>query len=276
MTQKQIDFIESTQRVKIPLIHGAMNVVTNSKKVEPFDIGKIRRVIAYACEGLDVNPLELESKIDIVFKDGMSTSDIQKNLIQNARTLITPKTLDWNIVAGRLWTMDIWKKTDGRVIHLKAFLSKMFESGIYAHPGLLVYSSEELDELNSVLDPYRDFAFSYSACAVAYNQYLLPGENIYLACMTNAMIVASVETSPKARIEFAKLVYDALSLRKISLASPWWINLRKGTSIASCFITRPNDDLKSITKNWADASLISKNNGGDGIVTGKQIGRAHV
>ena len=240
-----------------------MNVITNSGKSEPFDLKKIRTVIDRVCKGLDVNPLELESRITIVFKDGVKTSDIQTNLIEIARSLISSNHLDWNIVAGRLWTEDRWKKTDCKNKTIKDHINEMKLVGVY-NEALGVYSDKDLEWMQSIIDPERDMAWSYSACVVAYVQYIHEKETLHWACILNAAIIASVEEE-SIRLSKVKEFYDGLSLRKISLASPWWSYLREAGNLASCFITQPSDKLTSITQNWSDAATISQAGGGEGV-----------
>ena len=51
---------------------------------ELYDVSKIKKSIQMASEGLDVNPLELESKFIQFLKPGIKTRDIQLNVIQHA------------------------------------------------------------------------------------------------------------------------------------------------------------------------------------------------
>jgi ribonucleoside-diphosphate reductase alpha chain len=78
------------------------------------------------------------------------------------------------------------------------------------------------------------------------------------------MIIASVENKEN-RLKVAADIYDALSKRKISLATPWLSNLRSNKNISSCFIIQVNDNMESIATGWKNAAMISKNGGGLGI-----------
>ena len=69
---------------------------------EAFDVEKIKKVIRWGIGKLDLNPLVLEAKFDEFIKDGISTNDIQKNLIYHSRILCSPEEPEWSIVAGRL------------------------------------------------------------------------------------------------------------------------------------------------------------------------------
>ena len=63
-------------------------------------------------------------------------------------------------------------------------------------------------------------------------------------------------------------LYNALSLRKISLATPWLSNLRSNGNISSCFIISIDDNTDSITEAFTKAVNISRMGGGLGIYLG--------
>ena len=52
---------------------------------EPLSVEKTKRMIAFACLGLDsCDPLELEMDAKLQFVDGMTTKEIQKNVSTNS------------------------------------------------------------------------------------------------------------------------------------------------------------------------------------------------
>ena len=53
-----------------------MNVIKRSGKYENYNCKKIKKAIAFACEGLDVNPLELEAKFTSLKINSNSIGDI--------------------------------------------------------------------------------------------------------------------------------------------------------------------------------------------------------
>jgi ribonucleoside-diphosphate reductase alpha chain len=69
----------------------------------PYDVSKIKKSIAFATEGIDVNPLQLESRIDQFLKQGIKTKDIQLNIIQHAVQLASQFEPQWLRVAGRAY-----------------------------------------------------------------------------------------------------------------------------------------------------------------------------
>ena len=245
-----------------------INVVKKNGTFEEFNIGKIKNAIQLACEGLDVSPLALESKFDQFIFDGITTQSIHENLIEHAKQLCSASQSDWVYVAGRLATMLHWSNTRSYDTTFINFFNKQIEYGVWKHQGFKVWSKKEIVELGEHIVKDRDLAHSFASVVTAKTKYLLPNECIQHMFMGNAMIIASVEL-PEHRLQFAKEVYDALSERKISLATPWLSGLRNGGNISSCFIIEPNDSLDSIYKALWDAAKISKAGGGLGVSLGR-------
>ena len=238
-----------------------MNVVVTKRDgtQEPYEISKIKKVIEWACEGLDVNSLELESKIEDLVYDNVTTSEIHDSIIYQAQALARPEATDWVFVAGRLNTMKRWKETGA---YNKTF-SEFFSSMPYSHPSLSKYTAEDLITLGKFIKQERDLEHSYGSTLTAERKYLLDGECIQQMFMVEAMIIFA--DKPLSKVVD---LYEALSTRKISLATPWLSNLRTNGNIASCFIISVDDDLDNIADGWKKAARISKMGGGLGIYMG--------
>lgn len=241
-----------------------MLVTKRNGNQEKYDVAKIKESVRQACEGLDVNPLAIESKFDEFLVEGISTKQLNKNLIHHAKTMASPKTPDYVYVAGRFETMDRWAETGSYKIPFLKFVHKQLKEGVWKHEGLSVYSDSEITELGLEIVKERDLNHSYSSVLTATSKYLAKNECLQHLFMGNAMIISSVE-EPENRLSFAKQVYHALSERKISLATPWLANLRAGGNISSCFIMSIDDTIDSIFDNLKDAAHISKNGGGLGV-----------
>ena len=234
---------------------------------ELYDVTKIKKSIQMASEGLDVNPLELESKLIQFLKPGIKTRDIQLNVIQHAIQLATPAAPDWVNVAGKALAMDEWANFSLRGLSFREVVHHNIRSGEYTADLLDFYSDADLDELGECIRLDRDLNHSYSSLVTAKKKYLGRTELNQHMHMVNAMRFGQHEV-PDERIKFVKEVYNALSLRKISLATPFLSNLRKGGNVASCFIIAVEDDINSIFDNVKRVALISKNGGGLGIFLG--------
>jgi ribonucleoside-diphosphate reductase alpha chain len=233
----------------------------------PYDVSKIKKSIAFATKGINVNPLQLESRIDQTVKPGMKTKDIQLNVIQHAVQLASPVEPQWLLVAGRAYAMDEQASFKLRDKSFYEVVLYNIKKGEYAKELLDFYSEEDINYLETVLDHERDFNHSYASLVTAKKKYLGKFELNQHMHMVNAMRFGQFEPA-ETRLEFVKEAYDALSLRKISLATPFMANLRRGGNIASCFILAVEDDLESIYDNVKRAAMVSKNGGGLGVFLG--------
>lgn len=89
---------------------------------EPLSVEKTKRMIAFACLGLDsCDPMELEMDSKLQFVDGMTTKQIQQTLIRTAIEKSFPPVMkgrgtlqemnpDWQFVAARLFLFDLYKE----------------------------------------------------------------------------------------------------------------------------------------------------------------------
>lgn len=239
------------------------NVVKRNGQKEELKTCKIKAVIGWACSGLDVNPLELESKIETIIKDEITTEEIHDNIIYHAQSLARAEVPDWVYVAGRLNTMKLWKDTRAYDTEFYAFIKDMQQEGKYTHPNIDKYSEEDINFLEKFIKQDRDLDHSYGSTLTANSKYLMEGEVIQYMFMVQAMII--FHNKPLDRVVD---LYNALSLRKISLATPWLSSLRSNGNISSCFIVSMDDDLESITDTWKKVARISKMGGGVGIYLG--------
>jgi len=244
-----------------------IQVIRRDGSLTALNISKIRVVVDWACEGLEVNPIALEAGLTTRLRDGISTREIQDNLINCALELCSPSDPDWRYVAGRLQIWSLWKDTlvrrgyeygdYCRTVHNKV------EQGQY-DVRILTYSVEELQEAGSWINPEWDKDYDYAGAVLLSKRYLLSQELPQEALLTCALLLAIVE-KPENRLFWARKFYEAIAQRKISLATPILANLRiPNGSLSSCFITAMDDNLESIFDTIKDAARISKNGGGVG------------
>lgn len=242
-------------------------VVKRNGQKEVFDISKIKQSIAFACQGVKVNPLELESRIDYFAKNNIKTSEIQENIIQHALQLATPFSPEWLQVAGNAYAMDELHSFKNSKQSFYDVIKNNTKAKVYTPAILDFYTKYEVDELESYMDHSRDLQHSYASLLTARKKYLAKNELNQHMHMINAMRFGQFEPS-ETRISFVKETYDVLSNREFSLATPFMLNLRSGGNTASCFILAIEDDLNSIFENVHRIAKISKNGGGVGIFLG--------
>lgn len=274
-----------------------MKVVKRSGKREDLDITKIRKVIGFATEGLNVDPYELEMDAHIQFRDGISTKEIQDLLIKTASEKVSPQYPDWQYVASRLLLYDLYKEVSHKrkfkikerendnvynPYKAKTFLDlikygiekgiylNFLNSEIYNH-----YTEDEIKELGNYLKHERDLLFTYTGLKVLTDRYLtkdedgkvleLPQEMYMLIAMT-----LGINEKKEKRLFYVKKFYDLISNHYISVATPILMNARKNKGqLSSCFVLTIDDNLLDIYDNVKKSALISKHAGGLGIYMGK-------
>ncbi len=246
-------------------------VINRAGIKEDLDITKIREKLTRACEGLEVNMIELESCIDSIYQENITTKKIQESLINQAVAMTSFEESDWTYAAGRLLMME----TEREVFHKRGFsygnlyktITLLTEKGIY-DKRLLEYTEEDIKELEKAVDTSRDMMYDYAGANMFVNRYLLKHEGkIYELPQEVFMCISMLlSLNEKNKVEVAKRFYNALSLKKISLATPILANLRipKG-NLSSCFITAMDDNIESIFYNIDTIAKISKNGGGAGL-----------
>ena len=244
-----------------------MKVVKRSGKYENYNCKKIKKAIAFACEGLDVNPLELEAKFDEILYDGVSTKAIQDNLILHSKNLASPISPDWLLVSGRLATMNRWNETRSYDKSFLELYKELRKDGTWSHKNFDKYTDEEIEIIGNFIVKERDLQHTIASVETAESKYLNGSECIQHIFIGNAMLYASVENRSN-RLHYVEKYYENLSRLDFSLASPQLMNMRKGLSNASCFIIAPSDNLESIYNNFKNTAMISKSGGGLGFYAG--------
>lgn len=245
-----------------------MKVIKRNGKAEEYNCKKIKKAINFACDGLSVNPLKLEAKFDESLFDGVTTKAIQDNLILHAKNLSTPTDDEWLLVSGRLATMDRWGIVGCYDKPFINYFEDQRNNGEWSHDNFDIYTKEEVELIGTFVVKERDLQHTIASVETAESKYLAKNECIQMLFIGNAMLYASVEKTPQARLLRVKEFYEELSNLDWSLASPQLMNLRKGLNNASCFILAPDDDLNSIFDAFKDAAQISKNGGGLGWYLG--------
>lgn len=244
-----------------------LQVINRAGELIDLDISRIRLVIEHCCKGLTVNPLQLEASLTTRLKTGITTREIQSNLIQCAKEFASPEESGWRYVAGRLLMWGYRKETMtsrgyGYESVSQSILDKC-EMKLYDE-NLLEYSLEELKQAGSWINPELDYDFDYAGAKLLVTRYLLPGELPQEAFLVCSLLLALPEKK-ESRMEIAKNFYEQISRRKLSLPTPILANLRiPNGSLSSCFIMTMDDNLESIFETVKNAARISKNGGGIG------------
>ena len=230
-----------------------------------------RSEIIKICEGLEIDLQSFENYLDSIYSQDISSEKIQDILINYAVSMTSFEESDWTYLAGKL----LMGKTQNEVLKNRGFsygnfyetIKKMVELGVY-DSRLKEYGEEEIRELEKEIDISRDMIYDYAGANMFVNRYLLKydGKIFELPQEVFMCIAMLLAINEENRVLVAKSFYNALSLKKISLATPILANLRvPNGNLSSCFITAMDDNIESIFYNIDTIAKISKNGGGAGL-----------
>lgn len=271
-----------------------INIKKRDGSFEKLSVEKTKKVIAFACDGVEgCSPEELELDAKLQFRDGMTTKEIQKTLIQTAiekviyteddgyGNLVKKISINWQYVASRLLIYDLYKEAAinrkyshfgyGNFLQLvKMLVSK----NLYGDYLLEHYTEDEIIELGEYIKSDRDKIFNYDGLNLLSKRYLVKGLNNEILELPQerfliiAMHIAMPEKDKK--IYYAKKFYDIMSMLKMTVATPTLANA--GTpfyQLSSCFISTVGDNLWSIYDVNQKFAQVSKHGGALGIYMGK-------
>jgi ribonucleoside-diphosphate reductase alpha chain len=263
-----------------------MEIVKRNGQREELVFAKMKKVIDFACEAHpSCDPLELEQALLPLFRQGMSTKEIQRLLIRTAVEKTSVEEPAWQYVAAKLLIYDLYKEAGihrsyeafgyGGAGSFYTLIDTLTQQGLYGSYILESYTPEQIHELQAYLKPERDFLFTYIGLQTLADRYLIRGRNKEALelpqelFMGVAMHLASNEPNHQ-RLHYAKQFYDVLSKLEMTVATPTLANARKPRhQLSSCFIDTVPDDLWGIYNVNASFAQVSKHGGGMGIYVGK-------
>jgi ribonucleoside-diphosphate reductase alpha chain len=258
-----------------------MRVVKRNGQLEYFDFKKIEKVIKFASPN-EAFVQKFISELHLQLKDGMTTKDLQRTLIQLAAEKISIEEPEWEGVAAKLYLYDLIKEA-GINREYKRFgygsfyklLKELTHKGLYDKAILDTYTQDEINQLDLYINHERDYLLTYVGIITLSKRYCVKGhagevfELPQESFMGVALKAASCE-HPSVRLEWVKKFYDILSNLYVTAATPTMSNARKPNGqLSSCFIGMPDDSLESIMNANDLFSQVSKWGGGMGMYIGK-------
>lgn len=256
-----------------------IQVIKRDGSWQAYDKNKIAAIINRATEGFDLDNTPLEEALAAFVKNGISTQELMSFLILTALSLTSIENPDWKNVAGRLKLFDLYKKVAllrqcnhayDKLYDYQAFLRQMWKNGCYDAEWQSKYSCEELAKAAEFLRPEYDLVYDYAGLNLLIKRYLCEYDDQIAELpqgmfLTIALLIEQNE-KPEKRLAQVKDTYEKLANRKISLATPLLMNLRRPHgNLSSCFITAMDDNRESIFYVIDQISAISKFGGGVGV-----------
>ncbi len=246
-----------------------ITIIKRNGRSEPLDITKIQKYTAASVKGLaGVSQSELEVDAQIMFRDGITSKEIQQALIKTAVDKIDIDAPNWTFVASRLFLYNLYHSVNHFTGYCK--MSEYFKRG-EAEGRLLLGLKEmyDLDDLDAYVKPERDLQFNYLGIKTLYDRYLIkdkdanPMELPQHMFMGIAMFLAQREGENKQ--EWAKKFYDMISTFEVMLATPTLSNARTPRhQLSSCYIGSTPDNIEGIFDAYQEMAMLSKFGGGIG------------
>lgn len=270
-----------------------INIIKRNGKKVPLDVLKIRKTLEKASEGIsNVDILEIERDSHLIFRDGMTTSEIQKTLKQTVNDKIKVESPNYTYLGARLELQDLVKEAGkySKYKTLKEVVEKGVSQNIYIQD---LKDKYDLDILDNFINTTRDNLLTYYGVITfkdRYAKYNLDGTLLEMPqhfFMRVAMAVALLETS-KGFLEddlitkvrelnpmlsdeniykhcWAITFYNELSNIKLLGSTPVLSNA--GTPygmLIACFVGAVGDTLESRTRSSHNFAISSSYGGGVG------------
>jgi ribonucleoside-diphosphate reductase alpha chain len=277
--------IQNTNNTLEKINKNLLTVTKRNGKRQIFSAQKVERVFNLVNSGFEgkCKFAEVYQLLKAKIIDGIQTSEILNVLKYACLDLISTDNINWQNVAGRLYTLQIYKKA---CVNRKISLDEIYkpqsfithfthyiEQGLYFKSFMRYYSLDDITKAAHFIQKERDFDYIYSTVLLFDKRYLnnpngvvqeLPQE-MYLSI---ALFLAIPE-APEQRLSIVKEIYDATSTQKLSLPTPTLLNARTNfNQLASCFKLNVGDDLREIYHNIENVAQISKFGGGVGVYLG--------
>jgi len=256
-----------------------IQVTKRDGRLEPIDLDKIHKVIAWAADGLEnVSVSQVELKSHIQFYEGIKTRDIHETIIKSAADLISETTPDYQYLAARLAIFHLRKIAYNRFTppHLYDHVKTLTDAGKYDQHILADYSRAEFDELEEYLDHWRDMNLAYAAVEQMAGKYLVQdrvSKTVYESPQFLYMLVGMClfsQYDKSDRLDFVKRFYDATSEFKISLPTPIMSGVRTPSrQFSSCVLIECGDSLDSINATTSAIVRYVSQRAGIGINAGR-------
>jgi len=239
-----------------------LRVVKRDGSSEVFRVSKLERAFAIAARGLKQEcPFpQVYERFKLTLVENIPTAQIMKNLRKVCLDLVTVQNIHWQLVAGRLYIMDLYKSAcrnrqmDLKKVYSPEAFKEHFDHyiriGRYARNFYDYYSPDDILSAGKALNKERDLSYIYSTVLSFDRRYLLnPNKDIrelpqemYMAI---ALFLAIPEPAEK-RLTVSKQIYEVTSSQKLSLPTPTLLNARTNFhQLSSCFKLNVNDDLRA-------------------------------
>lgn len=249
-----------------------MNVIKRNGSVEELNMDKIYKMLEGASAHLDTPSYFIDKIMDkliLRIKNNIHVSEIQEQLINVTKDLIDVEFPEFSLIAGKLLMSQHIHSTP--LMSPSEVYKKGVESGRYDSSFYLPDFYDVLQHIE-VKNPHN-YIYNYSSTTLWIGRYLQPNETPAMVFAFIASILAVFNEDgnkmSSSTYDFANEIYTTLASNKLSMGTPFLMNLRiKNGNLSSCFTSNVPDDMGHIFNAVRDFALVSKNGGGQGLYLG--------
>ena len=202
---------------------------------------------------LNVHPDKVAQKVFSSMYDGISTAEIDNLTAEVAIGMITNDP-DYETLATRVTVSNLQKNCPRKFSESMSHLNR---KGVVSNEGISFITPE----VDSWIDPKRDYLFGYFGIKTLQKGYLNEGETPQYLFMRVALWIHGTDY---ARV---RETYDFMSRKYFTHATPTLFNsLTNNAQGSSCFLVAMKDDsIEGIYETLKECAHISKWSGGIGI-----------
>ena len=206
---------------------------------------------------LDIDPILIAKEVITTIYDGISTSELDE-FTASISASMSLKNSDYEILAGRLIVHNHIKNTHLNYTDVVNKIKHLISDEI------LSLCNTYTNEINSIIQPERDYLISYFGFSTLKKSYLLKSNDIVVERPQHLYLRVSLGIHGN-NFDKVKETYDALSLNYFTHATPTLFNAgTKFPQMSSCFLIGTEDTVDGIFKTISDVAKISKWAGGIG------------
>jgi ribonucleoside-diphosphate reductase alpha chain len=233
-------------------------VIKRSGDKQQFNIDKIFKRVDSLSSDLEVNIQELITSCSLMIYDGITTSELDKLISEEAHSRIR-HTLDYNTLASRLRWSDHHKKTSGSFGDKFKLLTPLLDSQY------IDFTRKNLTIIETTIDYSKDYNIDYLGFMILEKSYLLRIDGRVIESYQDLLMRVALYIN-LYDINSAIETYQLLSDNIYTHATSTLFNAGlKDAMMSSCFLLENNDNMGSITETWKRCGITLSKCGGISI-----------
>ena len=253
---------------KVTKHHHNMKVIKRDGSKQDVSLDKVTFRIKNLCDGLDIDPIVISTKVCSQIYDGVKTSQLDELAAEICIAKMTEHP-NYGELATRIIISNNHKNTSPSfsetIEHLYNNVDSVGKKNSLISKRLYNVVLKHKSKLNSVIDYERDYSFDYFAFKTLEKSYLIKVGGVIVERIQQAIMRVSLGIYFEDLAGVLKC-YEYFSQKYFTHASPTWYHSgMKNPNFLSCFLLGTDDSIEGIYKTIGDCAKISKGAGGIGV-----------